>query len=212
VCGPDPEPNLRPAPCGMEPAGHPPRKTAQRKHSRLDESNPLSDERVPCVNQTPSLTSSPSRGRRSRQVIHTGKSLRGQNERSPLTHAHWLKVMRKLDQARLLIRRSTTPHPAARSHPRPAFGSRSKGDQPAPGCRLGVEGPKDGGIKEKAERGQVKFGSQTTGNQCVRNLGKSVTGTHERNVARHDTSSVCVKTNKETLTRSGGAWRASRLQ
>jgi hypothetical protein len=82
------------------------------------------------------------------------------NERSPKNRVHWLIVVRGLDQARSFIRRSTTPHPAARSHPRPAFGYRSKGDQPAPGCQLGVEGPKDGEIKEKAERGQVKSGSQ----------------------------------------------------
>jgi hypothetical protein len=81
------------------------------------------------------------------------------NERLPKNRAYWLIVVRGLDQARSLMCRSTTPHPAARSHPRPAFGYRSKGDQPAPGRRLGVEGPKDGEIKEKAERGQVKSGS-----------------------------------------------------
>jgi hypothetical protein len=43
-----------------------------------------------------------------------------------------------------------------------AFGHQSKGDQPAPGYRLGVEEPKDGEIKEKVERDQVKSGSQTT--------------------------------------------------
>jgi hypothetical protein len=176
MCGPDPEPNLHPAPRGMEPAGHPPRKVAKRKRPRPDESNLLSGERVPCANRAPSPTSSPSRGRWSRQVIHTGKSLREQNakplnERSPPNHAHWLIVVRRLDQARPLVRRSTTSHPAARSHPRPAFGYRSKGDQLAPGCRLGVEGPKDGEIKEKAERGQVKSGSQTTRSQYVGNSG-----------------------------------------
>jgi hypothetical protein len=93
------------------------------------------------------------------------------NERSPKNHAHWLIVVCGLDQARSLMRRSTTPHPAARSHPRPTFGYRSKGDQPAPGCRLGVEGPKDGEIKEKGKRGQVKSGSQTTRNQYVGNSG-----------------------------------------
>jgi hypothetical protein len=36
---------------------------------------------------------------------------------------------------------------------------------------LGVEGPKDGEIKEKVERGQAKSGSETTGNQCIRDLG-----------------------------------------
>jgi hypothetical protein len=81
------------------------------------------------------------------------------NERSPKNRAYWLIVVRGLDQARSLIHQSTTPHPAARSHPRPAFSCRSKGDQPAPGCRLGVEGPKDGEIKEKVEGDQVKSGS-----------------------------------------------------
>jgi hypothetical protein len=81
------------------------------------------------------------------------------NERSPKNRAHWLTVVRGLDQARSLTHRSTTPHPAARSHPRPAFGCRSKGDQPALGCWLGVEGPNDGEIKEKVERGQAKFDS-----------------------------------------------------
>jgi hypothetical protein len=33
----------------------------------------------------------------------------------------------------------------------PAFSCRPKGDQPAPGCRLGVEEPKGGEIKEKVE-------------------------------------------------------------
>jgi hypothetical protein len=81
------------------------------------------------------------------------------NERLPKNHAYWLIVVHGLDQARSLMRQSTTPRPAARSHPRLAFGYRSKGDQPAPGCRLGVEGPKDGEIKEKAKRGQVESGS-----------------------------------------------------
>jgi hypothetical protein len=81
------------------------------------------------------------------------------NERSPKNRVHWLIVVRGLDQAGSLTHRSTTPHPAAHSHPRLAFGCRSKGDQPAPGCRLGVEGPKDGEIKEKVKRGQAKFGS-----------------------------------------------------
>jgi hypothetical protein len=82
--------------------------------------------------------------RTERETIH---------ERSPKNRAHWLIVVHGLDQARSLIHRSTTSHLAARSHPRPAFGCRSKGDQPAPGCQLGVEGPKDGEIKEKVERG-----------------------------------------------------------
>jgi hypothetical protein len=81
------------------------------------------------------------------------------NECSPKNYAHWSMVVRGLDQARSLTHRSTTPHPAACSHPRPAFGCRSKGDQPAPAYRLGVEGPKDGEIKEKVERGQAKSGS-----------------------------------------------------
>jgi hypothetical protein len=71
----------------------------------------------------------------------------------------WLIVACGLDQARSFTHRSTTPHPAARSHPRLAFGCQSKGDQPTPGCQLGVEGPKDGEIKEKVERGQAKSGS-----------------------------------------------------
>jgi hypothetical protein len=75
----------------------------------------------------------------------------------PKNCVHWLIVVRGLDQAISLIHRSTTPQPAARSHPRPAFGCQSKGDQLAPGCRLGVEGPKDREIKEKVKRGQVKF-------------------------------------------------------
>jgi hypothetical protein len=79
VCGPDPEPNFRPAPRGMELAGHPPSKVAKRKCPRLDEPNPLSDERVQCADRTPCPTSIPSQGRWSRQVTHTGKSLRGQN-------------------------------------------------------------------------------------------------------------------------------------
>jgi hypothetical protein len=81
------------------------------------------------------------------------------NERSPTNRVRWLIVVCGLDQARSLTHRSTTPHPVARSHPRLAFGCQSKGDQPAPGCRLGLEGPKDGEIKEKVERGQAKSGS-----------------------------------------------------
>jgi hypothetical protein len=81
------------------------------------------------------------------------------NEHSPKNRVHWLIDVHGLDQARPLTHRNTTPHPAARSHPRLAFGCRSKGDQPAPGCRLGVEGPKDGEKKEKVERGQAKSGS-----------------------------------------------------
>jgi hypothetical protein len=56
--------------------------------------------------------------------------------------------------------RSTTSHPVACSHPRLAFGCQSKGDQLAPGCRLGVKGPKDGEKKEKVERDKVKSSSQ----------------------------------------------------
>jgi hypothetical protein len=81
------------------------------------------------------------------------------NERSPTNRVCWLIVVRGLDQAGSLTHRSTTPHPAVRSHPRLAFDCQSKGDQSAPGCRLGVEGPKDGEIKEKVERGQAKSGS-----------------------------------------------------
>jgi hypothetical protein len=158
VCGPDPEPNLYPASREMEPAGHPPRKIAKREHPQPDEPNLLPDERVLCVDRAPCPTFTPNRGRWSRQVTHMGKSLRGQdvktNEHSPRNRAHWSIVVHGLDQAGSLTHRSTTPHPATRSHPRPAFGCRSKGDQPAPGCRLGVEGPKDGEIKEKVERGQ----------------------------------------------------------
>jgi hypothetical protein len=77
---------------------------------------------------------------------------------------------------------------------------------------LGVEGPKDGEIKEKVERGQVKSGSQTTRNQCIRDLGRNVIGVHERNAIRHGTSSTYIQTSKETLTQSRGAWRAGRLQ
>jgi hypothetical protein len=75
------------------------------------------------------------------------------NERSPTNRVRWLIVVHGLDQAGSLTHRSTTPHPAARSQPRLAFGCQSKGDQLAPGCRLGVEGPKDGEIKEKVEKG-----------------------------------------------------------
>jgi hypothetical protein len=81
------------------------------------------------------------------------------NERSPMNRVHWLIVVRGLDQAGSLTHRSTTPHPAARSHPRLAFGCQSKGDQMAPSCQLGVEGPKGGEIKEKVERSQAKSGS-----------------------------------------------------
>jgi hypothetical protein len=84
VCGPDPEPNLYPASREMEPAGHPPRKIAKRKPApdgsrqpQPDEPTLLSDERVLCAGQTPSLTSFPRRARWSRQVTHLGKSLRG---------------------------------------------------------------------------------------------------------------------------------------
>jgi hypothetical protein len=87
VCGPDPEPNLQPAPHGMEPAGHPPRKIAKRKCPRPDESSPLLDERVLCADRTPCPTSIPSRGRWSWQVTQTRKSLRGQNAK-PLMSIH----------------------------------------------------------------------------------------------------------------------------
>jgi hypothetical protein len=60
-------------------------------------------------------------------------------------------TMRWLARVGCPINRSTTSHPGARSHPRPAFGCRPKGDQSVPGCRLGVEGPKGGKIKEKVE-------------------------------------------------------------
>jgi hypothetical protein len=62
-------------------------------------------------------------------------------------------------------------HSAARSHPRLAFGYQSKGDQPAPGCQLGVEEPKDGEIKEKVKRDQARSSSQTIRYQCIRGLG-----------------------------------------
>jgi hypothetical protein len=75
------------------------------------------------------------------------------NECSPTNRVRWSIVVRGLDQAGSLTHQSTTPHPVARSHPRLAFGCQSKGDHPVPGCRLGVEGPKDGEIKEKVERG-----------------------------------------------------------
>jgi hypothetical protein len=78
---------------------------------------------------------------------------------SPKNRMHWLTVVHGLDQAGSFTHQSTTPHPAARSHPRLAFGCQSNGDQPALGYRLGVEGPKDGEIKEKVERGQAKSGS-----------------------------------------------------
>jgi hypothetical protein len=89
---------------------------------------------------------------------------------SPKNCVRWLIVARGLDQAGSFMHRSTTSHPAARSHPRLAFGFQSKGDQPAPGYRLGVEGSKDGEIKKKVKRGQVKSGSQTTIHQCIRDL------------------------------------------
>jgi hypothetical protein len=78
---------------------------------------------------------------------------------SPKNRVRWLIVARGLDQAGSFMYRSTAPLSAAHSHPRLAFGCQSKGDQPAPGCRLGVAGPKDGEIKEKVERGQAKSGS-----------------------------------------------------
>jgi hypothetical protein len=81
------------------------------------------------------------------------------NEHSPMNRVRWLIVVHELDQAGSLTHRSTTPYPAARSHSRLAFGCQSKGDQPAPGYQLGVEGPKDGEIKEKVKRGQAKSGS-----------------------------------------------------
>jgi hypothetical protein len=68
------------------------------------------------------------------------------------------------------INRSTTSYSAARSHPRPAFGCRPKGDQPAPGCRLGVEGLKGGEIKEKVEGTgleQVTEWLMTTVSRCL---------------------------------------------
>jgi hypothetical protein len=67
---------------------------------------------------------------------------------------HWLA------RARCPTDRSTTSHPPARSHPRPAFGCRPKGDQLAPGCRLGVEGPKGGEIKEKVEGTKLRQASK----------------------------------------------------
>jgi hypothetical protein len=67
---------------------------------------------------------------------------------------HWLA------QAGCPTNRSTTSHPAARSHPRLAFGCRPKGDQPALGYRLGVEGPKDGEIKEKVEGTGIRQASK----------------------------------------------------
>jgi hypothetical protein len=87
VCGSDPEPNLHPAPRGMEPAGHPPRKIAKRKHPRPNESSPLLDERVQCADRAQRPVSTPSRGRQSWWVTHIGKALRGQNAK-PLASVH----------------------------------------------------------------------------------------------------------------------------
>jgi hypothetical protein len=70
---------------------------------------------------------------------------------SPKDCVHRSIVVPGLDQAGSFTYRSTTPHSAARSHPRLAFGCQSKGDQPAPGCRLGVEELKDGEIKKKSK-------------------------------------------------------------
>jgi hypothetical protein len=57
-----------------------------------------------------------------------------------------------------------TPHLAAHSHPRLAFGCQSNGDQPASGCRLGIEGLKDGEIKEKVKGDQAKASPQAIKN------------------------------------------------
>jgi hypothetical protein len=65
---------------------------------------------------------------------------------------------------------------------------------------LGVEGLKDGEIKEKVERGQVKSGSQTTRNQCIRDLGRNIIDVHEQNAIRNGTSSTYIQMSKETLT------------
>jgi hypothetical protein len=163
VCGPDPEPNLYPTPHGMEPAGHPHRKVAKRKTPATHRIESL----VRRMSTMCELDPEPNLQPKSRAMEPAGHSHwkvakrtkhGAVNERSPKKRAHWLIVVRGLDQARSLIRRSTTPHPIARSHPRPTYGCRSKGDQPAPGCRLGVEGPKDGEIKEKAKRDQAKSG------------------------------------------------------
>jgi hypothetical protein len=133
VCGSDLEPNPHPASCGMEPAGHPPRKVAERKRPRPDELSPLVRRTSTVCEPDPETHLHP----RSRAMEPAGrphgKIAKGTerevvNERSPKNHAHWLIVVSGLDQARSLVRRSTTPHPAARSHPRPAFGCRSKGD------------------------------------------------------------------------------------
>jgi hypothetical protein len=67
---------------------------------------------------------------------------------------HWLA------QVGCPTNRSTTSHPVARSHPRPAFDCRPKGDQLAPGCQLGVEGPKGGEIKEKVEETGLRQASK----------------------------------------------------
>jgi hypothetical protein len=69
----------------------------------------------------------------------------------PSVKGQCLLTMRWLARVGCPINRSTTSHSVARSHPRLAFGCRPKGDQLAPGCRLGVEGPKGGKIKEKVE-------------------------------------------------------------
>jgi hypothetical protein len=96
-----------------------------------------------------------SRTDRSRQATYEGKPQRKTvNDRKlarPSVKGQCLLTMRWLARVGCPINRSTTSHSAARSYPRPAFGCRPKGDQLAPGCRLGVEGPKDGKIKEKVE-------------------------------------------------------------
>jgi hypothetical protein len=87
----------------------------------------------------------------SRQVTHLGKPL-GRKTRTP-------NVIAKLS-SKCPRNQSTTSYPAACSHPRPAFGCRPKGDQPAPGCRLGVEGPKGGEMKEKVEETRLERASK----------------------------------------------------
>jgi hypothetical protein len=77
---------------------------------------------------------------------------------------------------------------------------------------LGVEGPKDGEIKEKVKRDQAKSSSRTIKNRCIKDLGGNVISVRERSVTKRRTSLVHIQTNRETLTQSGGHWRASRFQ
>jgi hypothetical protein len=116
-----------------------------------------------------------SRTDRSRQATYEGKphgrTANDRKNRSTRRPGQCLSTKRWLARVGGPIDRSTTSHSAARSHPRPAFGCRPKGDQPAPGCRLGVEGPKGGKIKEKVEGTGQRQASERLTTTISRHLG-----------------------------------------